>query len=376
MTPSGTTLALANLDFELELAEGPNYKTRASMLRLGERWGSILRLLPEAREAECLLPEALRDGFEFAGPASSLLVWGVTERVRALALRLGLGEAEFPSEAAVLQANDKLVSHELEQRLGVALPGSVVISSVEQLRSVVEECPYDWVIKHPLGFSALERMVGKAGVLSHSPLGFARIRLEKGWKLLFEPWVEGSRGFSHHYQIARDGSFVFVGECGLLTDPGGVHRGNRITQGESDPRLLEVGGRVCGEMAALGYWGPLGLDGLEGTLGGEQVFRPLLEINARYSFGRLTLALRDWIPEGWTCTWWHPRAVDAERLPAVLSPLPSLAEGPWEAGLYALPACADPGQSSGTALLIAPTLERLTELEHQYLPHYPTAARA
>lgn len=319
---------LANLDFEYELAG------RTLPPTVSRRWRHVLRALPEARDAHCLDPGAPEP------VTGQLLSWGVTPRVVALA-----PQQEFPDPAVVREVNDKRFSHELERRLGVALPYARVVSTLEELEAVVQECPHDWVLKHPFGVSARERAVGKRGQLSDSGRGWARRQLQAG-SLVFEPWVEPRSDFSVHFDIGRGGDVHFVGHCQLVTDAGGVYRGNRVEPGEE----LAESARACAEdvaaeVARRGYWGPVSIDAFTGTLAGEPVVRPLVEINARYTFGRLTLALRDWLPEGWCLVWSHPRD-------------PVEGYEPWsgeaKAGTYSLPLVMDPDGTSGTLLFVSP----------------------
>ncbi len=276
------------------------------------------------------------------------LAWGVTPRVVALA-----PDQEFPSPNVVREVNDKRFSHQLEKRLGVELPYARVVTTVAELEAAVRDCPHDWVLKHPLGVSARERAVGKRGRLSDSGRGWARRQLAT-WSLLFEPWVEPRRDFSLHLDVGRDGSVQFVGHCQLAVDRGGVYRGNRVEPGArlADPAQA-CAREVAAVLAQLGYWGPVGIDAFEGMLGDQPVLRPLVEINARWSFGRLTLALRDWIPEGWCLLWSHPQQSVGGYQPL---------RGNVKAGFYGLPPEMDPQGASGTLLVVAPTPEELSRL--------------
>ncbi len=328
--------ALANLDFEYELAG------RTFPAWVVQRWRHVLRLLPQARQAVCLepaTPEAI---------SGTLLPWGVTPRV----VKLAPGQ-EFPDPEVVRQVNDKRFSHLLEKRFGVELPYACLVSSLEELEQAVQQCPFDWVLKHPMGVSARERAVGKRGRLSDSGRGWARKQFAE-WTLLFEPWVDPRQDFSLHFEIARDGAVEFLGHCLLTADPGGVYRGNTVLPEREVPiRALACGRQVAGELARLGYWGPVGIDAFEGLLGDQPILRPLVEINARYSFGRLTLALGDWLPSGWCFSWSHPKLAAPAFPPLPRHPSP---------GIYGVPIEADPDGSSGTFVCVARTAEELSRI--------------
>ncbi len=332
-------VAISNLDFEAELS-GQSGALPQTMAR---RWRYVLRLLPEARQAHCLDPLA-------AAPphaASALVCWGVSPRISQLAGQLGL---TLPSPDIVRHVNDKHFSHRLEQQLGLALPGSCLVASQPELQQAVQNCNADWVLKHPLGMSGRMRVLGKRGRLDPSALGWARRQWSGGVSLLFEPWVYERQDFSLHFHLQADRSCHYLGACQMVHDTSGVFRGNQSPGHWVPPdQALRCAREVVQQVAALGYWGPLGIDAFTG--------RPLVEINARYSFGRLTLALREWIPEDWWLLWWHPQRPLSADLPP-LTPHPA-------AGLYRLPALADPHGASGTLVAVAASEPELEALQLQ-----------
>jgi len=363
-------IALTNLDFEYELAsQNPSYRPLPLLSDLSKRWRFLLRLLPGSERADCLNPEILQrliKPHQFRSKSDRFLVWGVTPRSSRIAGYLGL-EKSFPPVCVVRTFNDKRFSHRLEKQLNVSLPYSGVIDSPEQLQNAVKACPHDWVLKHPFGVSGRERMVGKASQLSESALGWARRRFRDGWSLLFEPWVEQRTDFSFHFQIDPDSSVHELGYCHLLPDPGGVYRGNRVTPTiPPNAQALEVAKQIAAILAERGYWGPLGIDSFCGLLGKTPVLRPLVEINARHSFGRLALALSRYLPHEWSYLWWHPNRAE---MPKALARIPALAESSGlKPGAYSLPVNVDPQRESGTILLTAPTPQRLQELEASLIP--------
>ena len=317
---------LSNLDFEYELAGVP---TPSEVAGFCQRWRSVLRLLPEAREAECLDPLI---GHRVEGP---VLTWGATARVS------GGG----PGLSVVRKVHDKRYSHALEVALGCALEGSRVVGSVADLEAAVAQLPTDWVLKHPMGTSGRDRMLGRRGALSDSARGWARRKFSQGWTLLLEPWVADRVDFSLHYDIAEDGTVHYRGACLLVPDRGGVYRGNRV----SDEARFETARpwveRALGSVAADGYHGPIGIDGF---LCGDGRLRPIVELNARYTFGRMALALREWTA-GLPFVWWHPQVRVGPGL-TVVRP---------ERGRYRLPTAVDPMGTSGTMILVGDNEEDL-----------------
>jgi hypothetical protein len=355
------SLALANLDFEAELRY--ESESQAPPARDDRRWEHILRLLPEARQAQCL-------SFEVAGcfeGTKRLFVWGVSPRVARLAKHLGLSYA-LPPVSLVREVNDKRFAYQWEQRLDRALPYSREIKDLKSLQETVSRCPYRWVLKHPLSMSSRSRILGQQGLLSASSRAWAQRRLERGWTLLFEPWVEQRRQLALHFDIDKGQGVDFAGRCRILTDTNGGFRGCEISP---DPPMDEEALRYARDIAAAiakkGYWGPLTVESFRGKLGGTEVFRPLLDVDARYSFSRLSLGLADWLPQDWCYFWYHPPFLEVSPFAGKLEPLPEPDAGPLAPGLFGLPQDIDPGQATGTAVLVSPSPFRLRRMIGKYL---------
>lgn len=358
-------LTLTNLDFESNLAYGSGFPRKPALVNLCRRWRYLLRLLPQAQNVLCLDPF-----HPYPLPATAtlsdsiaLLPWGWSPRARHLAHQIGLRPV-IPSLQAIRLANDKRTSHALEHQWGTALPHSCLITSLEQLTRVLATCPHPWVLKHPLGVSALEQLKGDAGQLSQAASAWAKRRLSSGWTLIFEPWLEKAQAFSLHFDITPHGEIAFVGSCLMLTNKQGVFRGHRIIPQAPDEACLGIGEKVCQYLWDQGYWGPVGIDGLRGQLGGKPWLRALMEINARLSFGRLALCLGAFLPTGWCYEWRHATS----QVPNIL--VPALPSGPGphlSTGIYRLPKIADPHQTSGSLVLIAPTSIELERLSTSYL---------
>lgn len=350
-------LVVTNLDFEYELAHRGSFTTPQVMQTLCERWRHLLRLLPGAEQALChslaekVGPESLAEL-----PFADLRCWGVSARVREFVREWKL-EANLPSTKTVREVNDKRFSHRLEREMAMALPGSQIVENLEEFRRVVAESPHRWVLKHPLGVSGRERMVGQARTVSDSALGWAKRQFARGWTLVFEPWVEERRDFSMHFDISEDQEVSFLGHTGILTDPGGSHRGNLWTPDPCDPEAVNLAQKAVQRVAAQGYWGPVGVDAMTGYLSGRPVLRPVVELNCRYSFGRLCLELQRQLPPGWSFLWSLPSRANANE-----EPLSEISPHVTISGRYRLPDFADPKAISQSFLLAGPSKESLDDL--------------
>lgn len=355
------SLALANLEFEAELRY--ESEAQAPPPRDDRRWENLLRLLPEARYAQCL-------SFEMAGAFEGvrrLTVWGVTPRAARLAKHLGLSYALPPVEL-VREVNDKRFSSALEESMCRALPHSREIATLRNLEEAVARCPHRWVLKHPLSLSARARILGQRGILSTTAQAWAQRRLERGWTLLFEPWVEERIQMALHFDIDKGQGVTFAGRCRVVTDSGGGFRGCELSPNPPmDEEALRYARDVAAAVAKKGYWGPLTVESFRGKLGPHHVFRPLLDIDARYSFSRLSLGLADWLPQDWCYFWYHPPFLEVSPFADKLLPLPEPGQGEVEPGVYGLPEAVDPGQATGTAVLVSPTPFRLRRMMARYV---------
>lgn len=336
-----------NLDFEYELATGqPTPKAMHQRLKL---WENALRLVPNWQDAAPVSTSQLTD-------TDALLFWGLSPSTRAL-MSKDRAYGELPSHEAVILANDKRTSHRLERELGIALPGCTILESLDQATAWVKAQTQPWVIKHPMGVSGRDRTWGQGPQLEARALGWLRRQLERS-SLVAEPWVERSLERSTQLVIAPDGRWQLIGAVELLTDNTGTFRGHIIAPTEQAPQPLqspELLAQLTSALYALGYWGPVGIDAFEGRLGGQTLTRPLVEINARWTFGRLALELRHHAPPGWWIAWWHP----PQRAAMAHAALPCLRTDLNEAGLYRLPELADPGAQTGVWCAAAPTREAL-----------------
>lgn len=358
---SRSTIVLANLDFEDEFSAGSGYIPTPALEKLTKKWSYILRLLPGFEGALALQTNTAPK--QESMPGASFLPWGWTPSSVKRAQEFGCSFVP-PSLEVVFRVNEKTYSHEWEQRLGVALPMSRIVRSMEGLQTAIVTCPYDWVLKHPLGVSGRGRLVGKA---QDFPVIFERWvkqQFKLGWELIFEPWVQDKADFSLHYDVWEDGSWQRVGSTQLVTDKSGGFRGNRVTSCYLPPvEAWEPCDSVVSDIASRGYVGPVGFDCLTGSLNGKPVLRPIVEINARHTFGRLALTLQYWVPNGWHWLWWHPPESTLPHLPFHLDALPPISPNLRKSGFYRLPEQADPGAQSKTLVLLAESPSELQALE-------------
>ncbi len=136
-----------------------------------------------------------------------------------------------------------------------------------------------------------------------------------------EPWLEKFTDLSAHVDIALDGTVSLVGMTRFWTDIRGQYRGHLIGRLMDDlgpevirawhrdggwlDRLKDTAMKIGQEAARRGYYGPLGIDALVYKSMTGLELRPLLEINPRWSMGRVALSLQQHLAPKHAGIWIH-----------------------------------------------------------------------
>lgn len=347
----------SNLDFEYALRYGNLWQPPRAVRTKLSLWRYVLRCLPGYEEALDWSdsPQHLEQP-----PPDELLVWGKDART----MRAEEG-ASGPSPARL--ANDRLTLHAIEP-LENQLPCRALIHDEQDLEASLAHTPHDWIIKHPLGVSGRERITGEAGQIGPRQRTWLMRRLAEGDTLVFEPRCAIEEEHSWHVDILSGGSLQVHGRCQLLVDLQGTHRGHIVTRRalEHESLPLIIADVLARLYEATRYEGPLSTDGFTGTLmqGQQKIARPVSEINARHTFGRMAIELARGAVQSpdHALLWWHFTRQDlsqTEGLVRALSELPAYPDSrQMEArrqlapGWYRLPECVDPGARTGTALCL------------------------
>lgn len=305
---SPSLLWYINTEFEAELAGGPRFRPRPIHETLNRRLTCAVAgllaapgdgiLAPEAWHADlrAVAKERRLDLISFESPSDQagrvFFPWGRTPRAIAVGIRMG-ADVSGPSPEIVRAVNSKRFSHRLECELGIADPHAAECATLDELAyHVAAVCPdpdMKWVVKHPFGVAARERVLGRGPTLGHNAESWCRAAFHRGETLLFEPWLEVVREYGTVMHIADDGEIEVFGVSDVQANGAGTATGYLIGRPPTPQRmdeLLKTAREVGKALHQAGYWGPCGIDALEHRDG----WRPVLEINARLTVGFLAVA--------------------------------------------------------------------------------------
>ncbi len=249
--------------------------------------------------------------------AVELVPWGWTDDLL-LTARVKKWQHPLMDPAVVKWANSRQTSAEFEAAWSVGLPGAMVCRSITEVTNAVQALPepWRWVVKAEFGMSGRERQVGQ-GPLTTPATNWITRRLAADGVVFFEPWVDRLDEVGILFDIPTQGDPVLVGVAPMIITPGGHYRGSWFAS-PSDKEVwwtdaVAIATQAARELQARGYVGPLGIDAMQYRLpDGTTGVRPLQDINARWTIGRLAWHWRQRLPDATCGYWWHgPRTAFA-----------------------------------------------------------------
>ncbi len=146
--------------------------------------------------------------------------------------------------------------------------------------------------------------------------------LEGQGEVVVEPWLEKVVDLSAQLEISAPGQIRFLGWTRFFTDPRGQYCGSFVSQplggldqegrrflcGEGDQRRLwrffdTLARFLAQRLADSGYTGPLGVDALVFRQQERLRLKPIVEINPRFTMGRVALGLARRVNASRTALW-------------------------------------------------------------------------
>lgn len=267
------------------------------------------------------IPQFLNNNRDIAALRDVELVpWGWTNSLVSIGKSRGFRCLAPPAEV-VRCVNSRAFRLELEREWNVGLPGAAAVGSISELESLLSKeggRARGWLFKANFGMSGRESLRGRGTVLDAQSRNWVQKRLSGG-PVVFEPIVERIAEAGIQIEIPQVGTPELIGVTPLLVDQSGTYRGSRFACSPDDIQVwqpaIETGLKTAEHLQRLGYFGPLGIDAMQyRDEEGHVKVRPLQDLNARWTMGRLALGFRRVLPSGWCGSWIH---FGDKHLPAV-----------------------------------------------------------
>ena len=331
-------LFLGNFDFEHRLAD-PRRQLSAKLERINAElalsWLAIAAdgdfiWTPQAidpnffeRAAIAGLPRVVAvESLAAVPPQVECVPWGWTDAIRQLCDQHGWIHHD-PPHPAVRATNSRRFSSTLELEWQVGLDGSGPAASWDDVERLIAQYiaahgnAARWVIKAEFGMSGRERILGCGGVTA-AQRRWIDSRLSRGEVVFFEPWIERLAEVGIQIDVPRNGAPQLVGVVPLLSDEQGQYCGSWFAPVENDDAshpavawdaAVSMALRAAERVQEHGYFGPLGIDAMRYLAADGSIrVRPLQDINARWTMGRLSLGWRRFLHPGEAGCWRHGRS--------------------------------------------------------------------
>jgi len=327
------TLFCGNFDFEFQLACSTSTPPE-SLRRRNDELASVWVTVAGECDALCMsarIDPRFWDSIESAGlprlevvrpdavasTGVEFCAWGISSFLLDWARSVGVA-VTGPSAESVRNANRRSFSIGLEREWGVGIPGAVVVHSVSDWQRALDALPdanSRWLLKAEFGMAGRERVSGHGRHPPEATVNWLRRGLRRDGCAVFEPWVDVVAEAGIQFEISspeQGGTITLQGITPLFADEQGGYRGSRF---DDDPAVhqkwspaVDVGWKAAERLRSRGYFGPLGIDAaLYRDAGGELHFRPLQDVNARFTMGRLSLGCRKLLQPGEQGVWLHQR---------------------------------------------------------------------
>jgi len=177
-------------------------------------------------------------------------------------------------------------------------PGAAHAWVIDSVRRWPDWMDRRFVLKPRFGTSGRGRVAGSGDQIAVGRTGFARLASTGG--AMLEPWLQRTVDLSAQMWIEPDGQLVLLGTTELVVERSGLYRGHRgivdhrgrVGSGSRFDETLREAAIAIGRAAfEHGYWGPCGVDAFAFRADGVEVFRPIVEFNARFTLGTVVIGL-------------------------------------------------------------------------------------
>lgn len=320
---------ISNFDFEHQLA-GVNRKSSYQIARdLSSTWLAIAKpedviegLVDVDDEFEAELAKigrvlkgvgatakSVRQGYRHDGPHGPLqpMPWGWSDELHKE--RSAHAAEPIPDVRYVKAVNSRRFSHDLERTLRCRLPSASQVQTAREFRYSALDLAdrgIGWIAKAEFSMSSRERIISRdAPTDEHSR--WVQSRINENGVVFVEPLLNIVEEAGAQFEIAKNGDISRLGLTGLMTTDDGRFAGiwlNRPSPYEQQfTAAEETAFTAARHIAETGYFGPLGIDMACYIAADGVTVRPLQDINARFTMGRLALGFTDVLRSGEQAIW-------------------------------------------------------------------------
>jgi uncharacterized ferritin-like protein (DUF455 family) len=204
-----------------------------------------------------------------------------------------------------------------ENEVGVAV--NSLAEALAAIATIRRRGHHRIVVKEVLGLAGSNAMRLFEPEILESHRRWITNAVENHRQLVVEPWLERELDFSVQLEMSDDG-LKLCGYTGLINDAKGQFHGNVAAPGHQKkipanlialfPEPPDIAQRLHAlyadifatleeELRRVNYHGPVGIDAFAYRDAGEKIrLKPIVEINARYTMGRLTVELMKRVAPG------------------------------------------------------------------------------
>ena len=251
-------------------------------------------------------------------PGMDFVPWGWSSAAIELGTRHDL-EVRHPPLEVVRLANSREYSVALENSVTDCPAVANLCRSVDEVLACIQSLPPEtkWVIKANWSHAARERILGQGSQFTSSASAWITQRLARDGIVSWERWLqrEAEIGIQWHITPGQAPQLIAVTE--LLVDPRGQYAGTKafdqtVPLPDWVQHAVDATRPAIFDLADRGYFGPIGIDSMRyfDPVTNTSLTRPLQDINARWTMGRLAAG---WFEKlGRPATWRHGPMQSAE----------------------------------------------------------------
>ena len=265
---------------------------------------------------QLLGPPAPEPAFAGLTEEAGLVPWLSTKHAHATARELGKAfVAPDPSIVALVHDKAFAVQRARQLHLEPAMLEDLAVTFdpldlqdpaeiVDKIQRTVRGWPTRFgrrfTLKPRFGCSGRGRVPGSTDDPDSVEIRGALPRLARCGGAILEPWLQRTTDLSAQFLVSKEGNIQLLGTLRQVLSVSGSyfgHCGRILPNGDIvadtpyDTQLLATSLQLVQAAHSAGYWGPCGVDAFVFEDGDHVVFRPAVELNARFTLGTIALGL-------------------------------------------------------------------------------------